>query len=78
MEDLDLRWEEVDFDCEIWTGEVDAAASVGRRQLSKLDPEHRQQFIWSETCVQHCVKHGPFVISSEREAVFITVTVVLL
>ena len=32
MEDLDLRWEEVDFDCEILTGEVDAAASVGRRQ----------------------------------------------
>ena len=21
----------------------------------QLDPEHRQQFIWSETCVQHSV-----------------------
>ena len=55
MEDLDRWWKEVGFDCEIWTGEVDAAASVGGRQLSQLDPEHRQQFIWSETCVQHSV-----------------------
>ena len=42
MEDLDGCCKEVDLDCEIWTGEVDAAASAGR-QSSQLDPEHRQQ-----------------------------------